>query len=212
MVKRNNSDDNIYYVGINTGTLGFLQEINKNQIKNFIDRLNTNEFKIQDIGMLEVTVDVNNKDIVFNSLNEVIIRDKDLRVCKIDVNINDELLEHFGGEGILVSTSTGSTAENLSHNGSIVYNGLQILQITPIGPTVNSIYKNLLNSVIVPENTIISLIPKQDTKDLLISSDGENKIYKNVSKITIKLSDKNLKCLRANSYTYTKVINDKFLK
>ena len=211
MVRDNNFDSNICYVGINTGTLGFLQEIDKNKIEEFV-KIISESFNVQNISISSIYVYTNEKEYKFESLNEVIIRDKMLKVCRLDVLINNELLEHYGGEGILVATSTGSTAENLSHGGSIVYNGINSLQITPVGPTVNSMYKNLLNSVVVPEDNIISLIPIYNTKNLLISIDGNSYIFDNVNKIDICISNNTIKCLRTDNYNFTNIINSKFLK
>lgn len=212
MVKNTAFNSDIYYIGINAGTLGFLQEIKIDDSILFIDRLNSNQFKIDEIGIQETTIDTDNSSSKFYSLNEIIIRDKNLKTSTLNVKVNDELLEKFNGDGILISTSIGSTAYNLSFGGSIVYSNLHTLQITPIAPLNNRSYRNLLNSVIVPENLKITFIPEKNRKDLLIVVDGENNIYDNVEKIETSVRDKKIKCLRMNNYDYTKTINDKFLK
>ena len=70
MVKDNNFDSNIYYIGINTGTLGFLQEIKPEEIRNFVEALDKDEFKVDNIGVLEVKVTTDNKVSKFFALNE----------------------------------------------------------------------------------------------------------------------------------------------
>ena len=125
--------------------------------------------------------------------------------------INDVLLENFVGDGLLISTSCGSTAYNLSFGGSVVYNDLHTLQITPIAPLNSKAYKSLINSIIVPENKLIKIIPTKIVKDLHLVVDGENIIFENVKSIQTKTANKKIKILRLSVYDYTKVINEKFL-
>ena len=120
MVKSNNFNSDIYYVGINAGTLGFLQEIKPDEISAFFDKLNHDDFKVDEIGIQETNVISNNNQQQFYSLNEIVIRDSDLNTAKLNLFVDNTLLEKFVGDGLLVSTSVGSTAYNLSYGGSII--------------------------------------------------------------------------------------------
>ena len=121
MVKENNFNSDIYYIGINLGTLGFMQEVKVEEIDKFIEELKNNKFKVDEIGIQETIVTHGNiSSSRFYSLNEIVIRDKNLKVVNLDINIDNDLLERFMGDGILIATSSGSTAHNLSYGGSIV--------------------------------------------------------------------------------------------
>ncbi len=212
MVKQTGFLSHLYYAGINAGTLGFLQEIKIEEIADFVEKLKYNKFKVDEVSIQETKVIAKNDSITYCSLNEFVVRDKYLNTTNLKVYVNDELLERFVGDGILISTSTGSTAYNLSFGGSIVYASLHTLQITPIAPLNNKSYRNLLNSVIVPENAKITLVPEKEKKDLLISVDGENEECNEVEKIEITVRNKKIKCLRMYDYDFTKIIQEKFLK
>ncbi len=121
------------------------------------------------------------------------------------------MLERFVGDGLLIATSFGSTAYNLSHGGSIVYNTFHTLQITPIAPLNNKSYRNLINSVILPENKTVKLDLGGD-KNIMITVDGENIVYENVVKVETFVHEKRIKCLRRKDYDFSKKINEKFLK
>src|SRR5699024_100929 len=108
------------------------------------------------------------------SLNEMIVRDMELNTANLKVLVEDVLLEDFVGDGLLLATSFGSTAYNLSFGGSIVYNTFHTLQLTPIAPLNNKSYRTLLNSVILPDNKEIVIKPCNRTKNLLITVDGDN--------------------------------------
>lgn len=210
MIKKCTFSENIYYLGINTGTLGFATEIYPDNIDEFIERLKKGEYKIEKIGVEETKIySKENKD-HFYSLNEIVIRDKRLNTMHLEVYVDDNKLEDFSGDGLLVSTSFGSTAYNLSFGGSIVYNDLHTLQITAVAPLNSKCYHSLSNSVIIPEERKIKIIPQNES--LIITIDGENKIYKNVNKIEISIKEKKINCLRMYEYDYTKKINEKFLK
>ena len=211
MVKATNFNSNVLYIGINAGTLGFAQEVSIEEIDKFVDELKNNKFKVDNIGVQETKVITEDSDSYFFSLNEIVIRQKELNTVVLDVKIDDVFLETAVGDGLLISTSFGSTAYNLSFGGSIVYNTFHTLQITPIAPLNNKSYRSLLNSVILPENKVISLIPQRN-RDLLITIDGENKYYENVIKVETVVDKKRINCLRRKGYNFVEKINEKFLK
>ncbi len=211
MIKKNNYNSDIIYVGINAGTLGFLQEIKANDLQNFIDALNENRYLIEEVGIQESIINTSNEQLKCYSLNEILVREKDLNTIFLEVKVNNHILEHFAGDGLLIATTVGSTAYNLSFGGSVVYHSLHTLQITPIAPLNSIAYRNLLNSVIIPANTIIELIPKEGKNNTLISIDGENKIITDVRSIITSVGNKTLKFIRLEDYSFCEKINSKFL-
>lgn len=211
MVNENKFNDSVYYVGINAGTLGFLQEIDISECPNFIKRLSENDFKIEEISIADVAVTTEAKTFHFNFLNEIVIRDLNFKVIDAYIYVDRELLENYTGDGILISSSTGSTAYNICYGGSIIYNTLNTLSITPIAPLNNKVYQSLTNSVIIPEKKTISFVPNTKAKNLFITLDGENYKIENVLKIDVKIEEKKIKCLRMNNFNFIKTINNKLL-
>ena len=212
MIKSSNFNENCLYIGINAGTLGFAQEVNVEEIDKFILDLENNNYKIENIGIQEIeikTPDTISKQL---SLNEMIVRDMELNTANLKVLVEGVLLEDFVGDGLLLATSFGSTAYNLSFGGSIVYNTFHTLQLTPIAPLNNKSYRNLLNSVILPDNKEVVIKPFNRTKNLLITVDGDNNFYKNVDYVSSKVSGREIQILRMKDYNFIKKINDKFLK
>lgn len=210
MVKNTNFNSDALYVGINAGTLGFAQEVAVDNIDKFIEDLKKNRYKIDTIGVQKTRILTNDGDSNFYSLNEIVIREKDLNTATLNISIDNVFLEKYHGDGILIATSFGSTAYNLSFGGSIIYNTFHTLQITPIAPLNNKAYRSLLNSVVLPESVLVEIIP--ENKDLLITVDGENNIYDNVIKIETSVKEKRIKVLRTLDYDLVQKINEKFLK
>lgn len=212
MVRSNNFDSNIYYIGVNTGTLGFLQEIKPQELDDFLAKLHNEFYRIESIGIQETKITTKEGQASYYSLNEIAIRKANFKIANLGVYIDEELLEFYTGDGLLVATSIGSTAYNISLGGSIIYSDLHTLQITPIAPLNTIAYRDLLNSVVIPETRQVRIVPCDDNCDLMISIDGENKYLQNVEMIETSVSKKKIKCLRMNDYSYTKIIHDKFLK
>ena len=78
-----------------------------------------------------------------------------------------------------------------------------------MAPINSKVYRSLINSVIVPDKKVIDLIPNNN--NLLVTIDGENKIYNNVENIETKIDDKKIKCLRLSHYNFPEKINEKLL-
>lgn len=212
MIKDNNFDSDTYYIGINAGTLGFAQEVEINDIEEFINDLKEDKFLVEEIGIQESTIySKDDKIDEFYSLNEIVVREKTLNTLKLDVYIDNYLLENFAGDGILVATSFGTTAYNLSFGGSIIYNTFHALELTTIAPLNNKTYKTISNSIVLPQNKNITLLPTK-TDNLILTVDGVNKVYDNVIKIETIMKDKTIKCLRNKDYNFIKKINEKFIK
>ena len=209
MIHDNEFNSDIYYVGINSGTLGFLQEIDLDKTSNFINRLLNNEFNEEHLSVGKVLIKTSTEIYAYNFLNEIVIRKNNLGTLEIPVFIDGELLENFTGDGLLASTSTGSTAYNLSLGGAIVYNRLKSLSLTPIAPINNRAYRTLTNSFVLPIDSKIEL---KTNNDLLLMIDGKNKKINNVINIEITIDNKDIKCLRMNDFHFVKVVNTKLLK
>lgn len=211
MIRTNNFNKDIYYIGVNTGTLGFAQEIYPKELDMFIEALKEKRYKKEEIGIGKVLIKTKTNSYELNFLNEILIRDNNLKTVHLDVLVDKEMLENFVGDGLLLTTSFGSTAYNLSFGGSIVYNDLSILQLTPIAPIYNKSYKSLRNSVIIPSKRKVFVIPKLNSC-LLITCDGINYFYNDVIEIKVFIEKKKIKCLRMHNYDYTRRINEKFVK
>ena len=211
MLREEKFDYEKYYIGINTGKLGFLQEINHNSTSEFLKNILRNNYQIDELQFFDVIVEYqDNSKEEYHSLNEIVIRKDDLSVLSIKVMVDGQLLENFVGDGLLISTQTGSTAYNLSLGGSIIYNTLKAYTITPIASIRNCVYNPLINPIILPSNKNTLLECSDD--DLIMLIDGKSKKLENVSKIEIKMARDTIKCLRMNDYHFIKVVHNKIVK
>lgn len=135
------ADRRIPFLGINLGHLGYLAEIEKQNVQAALKKLIADEYTIEDRMMLSGRVFLEGarteQDVALNDI--VINRAGNLRVVNYDIYVNDQYLNSFTADGIIVSTPTGSTGYSLSAGGPIVSPTASMLMLTPICPhTLNS--------------------------------------------------------------------------
>ena len=135
------ADTGIPMLGINTGRLGYLTDVDRNEIIPAIDALAEDKYLVDERMMINGNVISDGKTVCTDSaLNDIVVhRQGDMRVVEYDVYVNKKFLKSYRADGIIVSTPTGSTAYSLSAGGPIVEPSSKLFIITPICPhTLNS--------------------------------------------------------------------------
>ncbi|MBR3771570.1 MAG: NAD(+)/NADH kinase, partial [Clostridium sp.] len=123
-------------LGVNLGTVGYLAETEPQNILSALDRLFADECKIEKRLMLfgELNIEGTGK-VLEHSLNDIVVsRGGRCRVIRIHLYINNLLIDTYVGDGLIVSTPTGSTGYNLSAGGPVMKPGIDALVVTPICP------------------------------------------------------------------------------
>jgi len=167
-------------LGINAGNLGFLADIRIDDVDNFLDRLLDGDYRIDERMMIEGYIlkeDGAKKD--FFAFNDVVItRPAIAKMAKINASIDGEWFNTYRGDGLIISTPTGSTAYNLAVGGPIMYPLTQAFIMSPISAhsltqrplVVPADFTIELNS---PDDRVIAMIDGQDdyqmhTGDILV--------------------------------------------
>lgn len=121
-------------VGINAGTLGFLADITIDDVSNFLDQLLEGEYRIDNRMMMEgcITTKKGKKNPFF-ALNDVVLtRPVISKMVKINASIDGEWFNTYRGDGLIISTPTGSTAYNLAAGGPVIYPLTQAFIMTAV--------------------------------------------------------------------------------
>ena len=195
-------------VGVNLGRLGFLSEIEKENLKEDIEKLLSEDFKIQERMMLSAEVG-EAKNVT--ALNDIIVARENslLKILEFDVFIDDEFVDHFKADGIIVSTPTGSTAYSLSAGGPIVDPSMDIMIITPICP-----HKMYSRTIIAPKDKKVTIKNcSSDGTTAIVAADSQ--ITGEISKeetVVIKMSDRKFKLIKLHGYKFFSVLHNKLVK
>lgn len=123
-------------VGINVGHLGFLTESEPSQLEPAVERIIKGDYLLEQRLMLEAFVYRDGQELArFTALNDAGIgKGSFARMVTVDVQVNDVFVDTYTGDGVIISTPTGSTAYSLSCGGPIVSPHLQVMLITPVCP------------------------------------------------------------------------------
>lgn len=204
-------DKNIPLLGVNLGTLGYLAEVEKQNIIPALNKLIVDEYAVEERMLLQGTVIQNSKVIEQDiALNDIVIsRSGHLRVINFNIYVNGEFLNSYTADGIIVSTPTGSTGYNLSAGGPIVSPAASMIVITPICPhTLNtrSIVLSEQDEVVVE----IGQGRKQEMEEARATYDGDTTIEMCTGdKIKIVKSEKQTKILKISNLSFLEVLRRK---
>lgn len=157
-------------LGINLGGLGFITEVNRDEIKDAVEKVLKGECSEEERIMLEADVYRRGEKIAdFIVLNDVVINKGALaRIIDLETYINRSYVTTFKSDGLIVSTPTGSTAYCLSAGGPILYPTLKSFVLTPICP------HTLTNRpIVLPDNFIINITLISESEDVFLTLDGQ---------------------------------------
>ncbi|MCR5719384.1 MAG: NAD(+)/NADH kinase [Lachnospiraceae bacterium] len=122
-------------IGINFGTLGYMTEIEQDNLEESLDRLIDGEYELESRMMIKgmITYGKDGSNLEDIALNDIVIaRYGSIQVVEFDVFVNGQFLKHYAGDGVIITTPTGSTGYNLSAMGPIVEPNARLIMLTPI--------------------------------------------------------------------------------
>lgn len=200
---------NCCFIGVHTGTLGFFTDYKKEEVDQLIKDIKAEQYKIVERNLLDVCVKQTNKESTFLALNEVRI-DHDFTTQVVDVYINDELLEVFRGNGLCISTPSGSTAYNKSLGGAVIYPGHPLMQLTEVAGIQHNAYRSLGSSLILDEHQRITMIGRHFQK-VFLAIDHLSYDFENVDSIDVTISKKTVKFVEYKEMSFIKRIRRAYI-
>jgi NAD+ kinase len=193
-------------MGINAGKLGFLTDVRVDEIESFIENFFNNEYRIDKRMMLRIEVDKQKyyafNDIVFS--RETISSMVDLKVDAESLHDKSKekyWLNTYYGDGLIVSTPTGSTAYNLSAGGPVVFPLTKSLILTPLCP------HSLTQRPLVLPSDFRLLIESNSKVEIII--DGQEIVHLYNGKAKIKIASKSAKLIHRVERNYFDVLREK---
>ena len=195
-------------LGVNIGTMGFMAELESSELDQ-LARLADDNYKIDKRMMLDVTVH-RDRDIIFHDIclnDAAITKGAIARIVHLDVKCDNTMAMELGGDGVIVSTPTGSTAYSLSAGGPIVEPDASSILITPI-----CAHDVAARSLVVSEKRTITVEMSENARrNAFLSVDGGKALRMNIGDVaTIRKSPLVTKLVRLKNRSFYDVINMKF--
>jgi NAD+ kinase len=196
-------------IGINAGRLGFLAKVQKENIETFLQIVIDKQFTISERTLLSLTCspEINELEYLNFAMNEVTVSRKDsTSMITIETYLNDEYLNSYWADGLIISTPTGSTGYSLSCGGPILTPDVNSIVITPIAP-------HNLNArpLVIPDNTEIKLKVSGREENYLVSLDSRIVSISKNTILTIKKADFKINMVEIPNETFLKTLRNKLL-
>ena len=188
--------EDIVFVGVKTGTLGFFCDYQDNEFDLLINDILFDRLQICSYPLLQAKCDGYKQ--IFYALNEIRVEDI-VSTLHLDVIINDQLFEHYRGTGMCVSTQLGSSAYNRSLGGALIEEGLDLMQMTQIAGIHHCQYRSLQSPLILSKSSKVCLQSDQFASARM-GLDVLSFSLENSKKIEISYSNRYVQLVRRVSY------------
>ena len=201
-------------IGINKGTLGFLTEIEIGELEDALGQILSDDYQIEERMMLKGEI-YHGDDLVSESLalNDLVITRSGIsRIIECRISVNGRAMNTFNGDGLIVSTPTGSTGYNLSAGGPVVCPGANIVLLTPICPHT----LGARSTVLVPTDDIwieIGETRKTQKEEAVATFDGQTGVYLTPGdRIHVRAAVEKLYLLKIREHNFYEILRNKLKK
>ena len=204
-----NSIDKINFIGVRSGTLGFFCDYGSDELDLLVTELKHGKTQLGAYRMIEADLKYLTRQTTIYAVNEIRLENPfHTMIC--EVQINGEKLEHFRGNGLIVSSNLGSSAYNKSLGGALVDPSVSMLQLTEIATIQNNVYHSLGSSLVLGAERTVNLIG-----DLNRSVVGFDHIFletgESLTAIEIRLSKKTVQILHKSGHSYIDLLHKTFV-
>ncbi len=198
---------NIPVVGINSGRLGFLTSVSETTLQDALTEIMEGRTSIDSRTLIEVSSSSNRFGNLNIALNELtIMRVNTSSMISINVYLNDDFLNTYWSDGLIIATPTGSTAYSLSAGGPIITPGSGNFVLTPVSPHNLSV-----RPIVINDNSIIRIKADGRENNFLASLDYRQACVPFDEELIIKKSTKQLKLLKLSNTSFFSALRSKLL-
>ncbi len=190
--------------GIYAGNLGFLADINLDELDSFVAKLVAGDYRVDERSILEAEFIQNEKKVTLYAFNDIVItRPSVSNMIHVETLVDSKAFNTYYGDGVIVSTPTGSTAYNLSAGGPVLFPLTNVFALTPICP-----HSLTQRPVVLPGEFSIEM--KTPKERALVIIDGQDKLELEVGEsIHIQLARKKVKLIHREEFNYFDVLKKK---
>ncbi len=192
-------------LGVNLGKLGFLAEVAPEEMKEAVDDIVAGKYQVEERLVLQAqTPSAPGRE--FHAVNDIVIdKSRSSRVIDLETHIDGDFAVTYRGDGLIVSTPTGSTAYALSNGGPIVTPTSRVFGITPISPHTLS-----GRPLIVPDTSEIRVIAHSEGDEVLVSADGQMEaLLRPPIEVTVRKASYPVRLVKRTDRTYFDVLRAK---
>ncbi|WP_458412216.1 NAD kinase [Schinkia sp. CFF1] len=209
-VRRTDFREDCLYIGINdSDTPALYPDFYINKMDEISDAMTNEKMEVRRYPTIKATIDGHTS---FYCLNECTVRSSIIKTFVMNVYIDDFHFQTFRGDGMIMSTPTGSTGYSKSVNGAIIDPMLPCLQVSELASLNNNFYRTLGSSFVLSDERKLTLKIAHNGNDYpVISMDNEAFSTQQIEKIEIKVGDKKIKSVKLKDNSFWQKVHRKFL-
>ena len=194
-------------LGINTGRLGFLADVNAQEIEHTINALHDEDYAVDTRAVIQVETDGQPLQGYNCALNDVAILKRDnASMIAIRATINGEILTTYQADGLIVSTPTGSTAYSLSVGGPIIVPGTHVFSLTAVAP-----HSLNVRPIVIGEDSVIELSVESRTQNYLVALDGRSEKLSDTTTLTLRRAPYRVQVIKRAGTKYFHTLREKMM-
>lgn len=201
--------ERVAFVGIHTGHLGFYADWKKDELPELVRLIAGQEPRKVQYPLLQIELNTQAGKTVYKALNEFTLKSVDGTLVA-RININDEPFEMFRGDGIVISSPSGSTGYNKSLGGAVIHPSIEGLQIAEIASINNRVYRTLGSSVLLPKHHHCDIVPVQE-EALIVAIDHLIMQMNDVESITCRVAQEKVTFARYRPYPFWERVREAFI-
>ena len=194
-------------LGINIGRLGFLADVNAQEIERTIQALYEGDYTVDTRAVIQVETEGQSLQGYDCALNDVAILKRDnASMITIHTTINGDYLTTYQADGLILSTPTGSTAYSLSNGGPIIVPGTHVFSLTAVAP-----HSLNVRPIVVSEDSEIKLTIESRTHNFLVALDGRSEKLDDTTKLTLRKAPYRVKVIKRAGTKYFHTLREKMM-
>ncbi len=194
-------------LAVNLGSMGFLTEVNLNELVPTLTQVFKNDYLEDPRLMLECVLERGKKKIEKQTvLNDIVVNKGPFaKPIQVEVTINGQFVTGSRGDGVIISSATGSTAYTLSSGGPIVHPSVNAIILTPISPhTLTS------KPIVIPSSVLVQVVLKSREDGPVVTFDGQGVFpLQTNDRLCIRASETRLKLIQSPNRNYYQVLREK---
>jgi NAD+ kinase len=199
-----------FYLPILTGTLGFYVDFSPEEVNEIVSMLESSEDMYSSpYPVIVCNIETATSNVQMCALNEISIRNTNFSSIQTQISLNGEDFEMFRGDGIVLSTPSGSTAFNKALGGAIIHPSFESMQLTEIGAVNNRYYRTIQNSILIPKASIIKAT--FEAAELMVGCDNKSSVIKNIRKISCQVGEDQVKLIHKPNVSFWQRVQRAFI-
>lgn len=200
----------VAFLGIHTGHLGFYADWQPNELENLVSLIANEPLKTIEYPLLHVKIKTNDyQEINYLALNEFTVKSTE-KTLVMKVKLNHQDFETFRGDGLCISTPSGSTGYNKSLGGALIHPSLESIQVSEMASINNRVYRTIGASLLLPKHHYIDLYPESD-QEIRFTLDHLNFTMSNVYSIQGFVADEKILFARYRPFPFWNRVRDAFI-